>query len=186
MSDGPYRALPMSRQWKRLAAAIENSTFELPAMRARLEEALFDDCRESGDAVGGELRRIFRSREGMLFPDQDTSEIDALRRTAGPNGVVPLLLDCAAHALAAGRSGEAALIEATTIALELRRDQRFLQVEEHYLRAAPQAATNVRARLMATTLDSDLSPLARAVLGIDRRPRRQTQRATGLDDGPPR
>ena len=56
MSDGPYRALPMSPPWKRLAAAVENENFETPTLRARLREAVLDEFREDSDAVVGALR----------------------------------------------------------------------------------------------------------------------------------
>ena len=185
MSDGPYRALPMSRAWKRLAAAIENQNFEPLALRARLRSALLDDWHDDGGAVAGALRKTFRSREGMLFPNADTSDIEALRRVAAPCGVVSLLLDCAAQALAAGKTGEGALIEATKTAFALRCSQGFLQVEEHYLRNAPRAATNVRGRLATATDDGDLTAMARTALGLDPRARLRVLRATGLDDGVP-
>lgn len=185
MSDGPYRALPMSPPWKRLAAAVENENFETPTLRARLREAVLDEFREDSDAVVGALREIFRSREGVLFPDTSTDDIQALRRAAAPCGAVGIVLDCASEALSLGKSGEAALIEAVKTAIALRCSQGFLQVEEHYQRAAPRAVTNVRARLALAIEDGDLTILARAALRLDPRGRLRPPRATGLDDGVP-
>lgn len=186
MSDGPYRALPMPRPWKRFAAAVENVNFELPAVSARAEQALLDDWSESAPTVVGRVRTLFQSREGMLFPNDDARDLDALRAAANPSGAMTLFFDCAKEAILMGKSGDQGLIDAAATTLTLLRSKRFLQVEEHYLRTAPRVATDVRSRLAAVARTGDLSALARSALGIDVRAPRRVARATGLDDGVPR
>ena len=70
MSDGPYRSLPMSRAWKRLAKFSENENFAGDDMCAAAVRALEETLRSDVPAqVLERLCGVFLEQLGGLFSD---------------------------------------------------------------------------------------------------------------------
>ena len=79
MSDGPYRSLPMSRGWKRLAKFAENANFDRADTCAAATHALSATWRnEVPAAIVKGIRDVFLEREPGLFSDMRLARIDAV------------------------------------------------------------------------------------------------------------
>ena len=188
MSDGPYRSLPMSRKWKRLAQFAENQNFEPSDICNAAIAALANDW--GGDvpfAVIDGIRGVLLEPQGGLFPERRIDQLEAMRRMTAGHGFARLLIDCTGAVVTAGGAGESALIEATSRALLARASRGFRQVEEHYYRKATDGlARSVRTRLEVGIPNDRIDALARELLNITSVPaQRRSMKRQDLDDGVP-
>lgn len=188
MSDGPYRSLPMTRSWKRLAKFAQNQNFEPADICSAAVTALAKDWRAGvPPAVVDGIRNVFLAQQAGLFPEQRIEQLQALRRNTAGHGFAGLFFDCAVAVVHTGRSGEAALVEAANNALLVRASRGVRQVEEHYYREATTALANrVRGRLEDAIENTGVGALARQLLNIIPGPApRRSMKRQGLDDGVP-
>lgn len=119
MSDGPYRSLPMSRDWKRLAEFSENENFDRADTCAAATNALAGTWRNEVPVVVVKgIRGVFLEQQPGLFIDAQISKMQALMEESAGYGFGRLLTDHAVAVLNEGRCGEAGLVEATRRALD--------------------------------------------------------------------
>lgn len=188
MSDGPYRSLPMSRSWKRLAEFAENVNFGGADMCAAAADALEKTWRKDvPDALMAGVCKVFLEPQSGLFADQRLEEIEALSRLAAGHGIGRLFIDHAAMVVQEGHSGESGLIEATQRALTACGARASRQIDEHYLRKAPATLTRqVRERVWQALSAADRRALARLLCGLEAgTARRPSLKHKDLDDGVP-
>jgi len=184
MSDGPHRSLPMSTRWRRVAECGDNGAFAVEDVCAALRPALSEECgRELSPGFVKSIVDLFSGQDGSLFGDQIGTQLEALRRVAG-SGIARIILDYAIHFSALGQSGVAALIRATTCAMEDRAVRGARQVEEHYLRKSTNPrALHVRERIEHAITASNMENLARGVLRLEGRIAHQSLKRQSIDDG---
>lgn len=188
MSDGPYRSLPMSRAWKRLARLAENANFDATDTAAAAMRALASTWgNEVPSAVSSGLRDIFLEGDPGLFGDAQTTQAQALSRNAAGFGLGRLLTEHAVVVLSEGMHGEAALAETVQRALYAYAARAARQIEEHYCRGASGKLTSqVRQRIAGAIASADFNGLARQCSGLDPKVSRpRSIKRTSLDDGPP-
>lgn len=185
MSDGPYRSLPMSTAWRRLAEFCENQNFEPADIRDVAIKALESDWRDGvPEQVLDDIRSLFLDPQGDLFAQQRIDRLEALRRSTAGHGIARLFLDCAAASFGNGGSGVEALAEVGTNTLLTRASRGMRQVEEHYFRSATTAlATSVRSRLEEACRTAPVESLARDLLKVGPRVQRESSKHFDLDDG---
>jgi hypothetical protein len=186
MSDGPYRSLPMSRSWKRLAEFAENVNFGDADLCAAAKDALERTWRSSvPDGFMESVRKVFLTPQFGLFADQRLGEIEALSTLAAGHGIGRLLLDHAACVTQEGSFGEPALIEATQRTLTACGARASRSIDEHYMRKASGVlARQVRERVWQALSAADRRALARQLCGLDAGPgRRRSLKHQGIDDG---
>lgn len=188
MSDGPYRSLPMSRCWKRLAEFSENENFGDADMCAAAVEALERTCRKGLPAEVTEgLRRVFLEQQAGLFADRRPEAVEALQPLAAGNAIGKLLLDHAVCVLHEGGGGERGLTEAAERMLTAVGARATLQIEEHYVRdAAPFLTRQVVGRIEQALDAADKLTLARQLCGLGAgAARRVSLKHKDIDDGVP-
>ncbi|HQC97285.1 MAG TPA: hypothetical protein PK306_16405 [Aquabacterium sp.] len=189
MSDGPYRSLPMSRGWKRLAEYAENANFDSADTCAAASHALETTWRNEVPAVVvNGLRDVFLDREPGLFPDARLAKIDAVAVAAAGYGLGRQLAAHASSVLAEGLTGEAGLAEATKRALDAYAARAARQIEEHYCRKASTKLTQqVRNRISSAIGAADFDTLARQCSGLEPRAMRRggVRKHVDIDDGVP-
>jgi hypothetical protein len=188
MSDGPYKSLPMSRAWKRVAEFARNENFDADQMCEAAWRALMRDWRANVPlTLIHAVRDVFCGTQTGLFADYQTRQLDGLRGLAGTQSLARLFLDCAVVNAEAGHAGHAALIKSAVDALLARGARGARQVEEHYLRKSTAAlAKTVRARLEHGITSGDLEGCARVLLKIAAPPpARSPIKHQGLDEGVP-
>lgn len=188
MSDGPYRSLPMSRAWKRLAKLAENANFDPTDTAAAAMRALASTWgTEVPSTISSGLRDIFLDSEPGLFHDTQTTQAQALSSSAAGFGLGRLLTEHAVVVLSEGMHGEAALAETVQRALYAYAARAARQIEEHYCRQASGKLTSqVRERIAGAIATADFSGLARQCSGLD--PKASGPRPakhSSLDDGVP-
>jgi hypothetical protein len=188
MSDGPYRSLPMSRAWKRLAQLAENVNVDHTDTAAAAMRALASTWgNEVPSVVTKGVREIFLDREPGLFRDAQIAQAQALSREAAGYGLGRLLTDHAIAVLAEGMHGESALTETVQRALNAYAARAARQIEEHYCRNASGKLTKqVRDRIAGAIATADLPGLAKQCSGLESKtslPR--PAKHTSLDDGVP-
>ena len=187
MSDGPYRSLPMSRGWKRLAEFAENANFGGDETREAASRALETTWRNEVPAVVvNGLREVFLDREPGLFPDSRLARIDALSAAAAGYGLGRQLAEHASSVLSEGLTGEAGLEEATKRALDAYGARAARQIEEHYCRRAPAKLTQqVRNRISCAIGAADFGSLARQCSGLEPRVGRHSamRKRADIDEG---
>ena len=178
MSDGPYRSLPMSRGWRRLAKFAENANFDRADTCAAATHALSTTWRnEVPDAIVKGIRDVFLEREPGLFSDMRLARIDAVLRDNAGYGLGRMLGAHASSVLAEGLTGEAGLAEATRRTLDTYSARATRQIEEHYCREASACLTQqVRQRIEQAIGTADLDLLARQCAGLEPRARRSNVR----------
>lgn len=174
MSDGPYRSLPMSRGWKRLAEFAENMNFDRADTSAAASHALKATWgNEVPAAILKALREVFFEREPGLFADARVAKVEVLATDTAGYGLGRLLAAHASRVLAEGLTGEAGLVEATKRALDSYMARATRQIEEHYCRKASSRLTaQVRARISDAVSTADIAMLARQCAGLEPRVRR--------------
>lgn len=188
MSDGPYRSLPMSRSWKRLAEFSENENFGSVDTCAAAVNALEKTWRSDVPAtVVDGLRQLFLEQQPGLFSDQRVQEIEALTPKAAGHGIGKLLVDNAVWVLQEGGSGESGLVEAAERALTACGARASRQIEEHYLRKASASLTKqVRGRVEQALGTADRRALARQLCGLaPGAAKRPPLKHKDIDDGVP-
>ena len=186
MSDGPYRSLPMSRGWKRLAKFAENANFDRADTCAAATHALATTWRnEVPAAIVRGIRDVFLEREPGLFSDMGLARIDAVVSDNAGYGLGRTLGAHASSVLTEGLTGEAALAEATRRTLDTYTARATRQIEEHYCREASAKLTQqVRERIGQAIGTADLNTLARQCAGLEPRARRSSvHKHVGIEEG---
>lgn len=187
MSDGPYKSLPMSRGWKRLAQYAENENFDSADTCAAANSALEGTWRkEVPTAVINELREVFFERAPDLFNDARLKRIEAAAGDAAGYGLARQLTAHASSVLNEGFSGEVGFLEAIKRAVWDYAARARRQMEEHYCRTTSSRLTQqVRQRISQAIGAADFEGLARRWGGLDRRQskRRVIPKHSGVDDG---
>lgn len=188
MSDGPYRSLPMSRAWKRLAKFAENLNFSHEQMAGAAVEALETSFRKDVPAalVTG-LFNVFLEPQADLFGSDRAQHIQALSDLAAGHVIGRLLIDHAVSVVLEGRTGQAGLVEAAQRTFLDYGARATRQIEEIYTREAPpELVRQVRDRVWRALSDADRHTLGMVLFGL--RPlvaRTQVRKQTGLEDGVP-
>jgi hypothetical protein len=188
MSDGPYRSLPMSRSWKRLAEYSENENFDSVDTCGAATSALESTWRnEVLVATIRGVRDVFLEGEQDLFSNAQTEKLHAVEVDSAGYGLGRLLTGYAEAVLNDGFRGEAGLVEATKRTLEAYAARTARQIEEHYCRKASSRLTRqVRNRIAQAVSAADLETLARKCAGLQQASQRPaSMKRTGIDDGVP-
>lgn len=186
MSDGPYKSLPMSRGWKRLARYAENENFDSADTCAAANSALEGTWRkEVPTVVVNELREVFFESAPELFNDTRLERVEAAAGDAAGYGLARQLTAHASSVLTEGLSGEVGFIEAIKRAVWDYAARARRQMEEHYCRTASSRLTQqVRQRISQAIGAADFEGLARRWAGLDKRARRSAiTKHAGIDDG---
>ena len=187
MSDGPYRSLPMSRGWKRLAQYAENENFGSAETCAAANSALEGTWRKEVPAVVvNELREVFLEPASDLFNDERFKRIQEAGDEAAGYGLARTLTMCASSVLTEGLSGEVGFLEAIKRAVWDYAARARRQMEEHYCRTASARLTQqVRQRISQAISAADFEGLARQWSGLDKRAGKRSvvPKHSGLDDG---
>lgn|GEM_PF-928373 len=174
MSDGPYKSLPMSRGWKRLAEFAENVNFDRTDTSAAASHALKTTWTNEVPAIVVKgLRDVFIEKEPGLFVDTRLARVEAVVADTAGYGLGRLLTAHALSVLAEGLTGEAGLTEAAKRALESYGARSVRQIEEHYCRKASARLTaQVRTRISAAIGSADIVTIARQCAGLEPRAHR--------------
>lgn len=187
MSDGPYKSLPMSRGWKRLAQFAENENFNSTDTCAAANNALEGTWRkEVPAAILKEVREVFFEPAPDLFNDARLKRIEEAASDAAGYGLARRLTAHASSVLTEGLSGEVGFIEAIKRAVWDYAARARRQMEEHYCRTASSRLTQqVRQRISQAISTADFDGLARRWSGLDKHSRKRSGIAkhAGLDDG---
>ncbi len=188
MSDGPHKTLPMRRWWKETARVADNAAYAVEALADQAAAALFAEFRHEIGVVGLDALREVVGADGQarLFAETAVDELQQMRSALADTPLLGDLVDYARMALLDGQRGEDALIAALANALQERYGSTALQIEEHYLREAPQSrATHLRTRLEAPEIGRAIGDLARRLVSGDMPAQSSlVRREDGLDDGP--
>lgn len=187
MSDGPYKSLPMSRGWKRLAKFAENANFDRADTCAAATHALSTTWRnEVPAAIVKGIRDVFLEREPGLFSDMGLARIDAVVSDNAGYGLGRIFGAHATTVLTEGLTGEAGFVEAARRTLESHAARATRQIEEIYCREASAKLTQqVRERIGQAIGTADLNTLARQCAGLEPRARRRVRKHSGIEDGVP-
>lgn len=188
MSDGPYRSLPMSRSWKRLAEFSENENFGGDDVCAAAVRALGETLRTEVPAqVLKHLSGVFLEQQAGLFCDQRIEAIQAVRSLSAGHMIGKLLVDNAACVAEAGGFGEKGMVEVVERTLSAIGTRHARQIEEHYLRKGTVALTKrVLVRVQRAFDVADKSALARQLCGFESStPMQSSRKYQGIDDGVP-
>ena len=188
MSDGPYKSLPMSRAWKRIAEFAQNVNFEPADIAEGARLALMRDWRSNVPVflIAG-VREVFCGSQSTLFPEQRVEQLRAMDAQTRNQAFARLFLDCAVHRMECGDTGEAGLVLAAADALLGRGARGVRQVEEHYFRKSTAAlAKSVRSRLEQAVTSAGLDRCARILLKLTPGPSRpSSMKHRGLEEGVP-
>jgi hypothetical protein len=185
MSDGPHKSLPMRAGWKKFAERADKAAFEPDQVAQAAIPALEGDWEEEVAPHLAALRNVLGdNRQRSLFGNANTAELEAMKRLNPGNSLWRAVVDDVARAVAAGRTGEQALLEGAANALLDRGARGARQVEEHYLRRTDETrARGVRARIETGISRAPIEAMARRVLGMTAGEKQQSQKLQGLDDG---
>jgi hypothetical protein len=188
MSDGPYKSLPMSRAWKRLAEFVQNPSFEPGDIKEAARHALMRDWR-ANVPVGliAAIREVFCGSQATLFAEQRVEQLRAMETQTRNQALARLFLDCAVLRMESGDTGEAGFVQAAADALMGRGARGVRHVEEHYFRkSTADLAKSIRRRLEQGVISADLDGCARILLKLTPGPsRRSSMKHRGLDEGVP-
>jgi hypothetical protein len=187
MSDGPYRSLPMSRGWKRLAEFAENVNFDCADTNVAAGHALKTTwANEVPSTVVKGIRDVFLDAEPGLFVDMRLAQVETVVAATAGYGLGRLLTAHTSCVLAEGWMGEAGLIEATRRTLESCGARSARQIEEHYCRRASARLTaQIRMRISSAIVSVDLTKVARHCAGLEPRGRggSRGRKHTDIDAG---
>lgn len=188
MSDGPYRSLPMSPRWKRVAKYAYVQAFSTREIADALHAAVERDCRAelSAGFLGKVSSLIIGPDDPGLFRDPPIPDLRAMHAQASSPMEASFLRN-AVDALNDGCTRADALQQAAEGTISDRLLAGFRQVEEHMFRkASDQRARVVRSRLEGAHGVIDISAVARQVLRAADGPRAPAVATySGLDDGVP-
>lgn len=185
MSDGPHKSLPMRAGWKKFAERADKAAFEPDQVAQAAIPALEGDWEEEVAPHIAALRNVLGdNRQGSLFGNANTAELEAMKRLNPGNSLWRAVVDGVAGAVAAGRTGQEALLEGAVNALLNRGARGVRQVEEHYLRRTSETrAQGVRARMESGIFQAPIEAMVRRVLGMTAGEAQPSQKLQGLDDG---
>jgi hypothetical protein len=186
MSDGPWKALKMSRSWRRVARSVEMATSSSDEIAGNIRQALVDGLREISPKMLAALRKAFEDGQQPRLPFNDRDKFAELRSLADGSPLGALLASYAAMVAGEGLQGADALREIVMRTVMERAAYGAMQVEEHYHRASDDHRTsNIRDLIETSAGLIDFIKLANQILGIDPKPlKRSDEKFTGLDDGP--
>ena len=188
MSDGPYKSLPMSRAWKRLAEFAQNDNFESGHIAEAALSALMRDWRANVPAgLIAAVREVFCAAQNTLFNEQRAEQLRTMGEQTGNRAFARMFLDCAVLRTESGETGEAAFAKAAADALLAQGARGVRQVEEHYFRKSHASlAKSVRGRLEHGVSSADLASCARVLLKVSPAPTHQPSlKRQGIDEGVP-
>lgn len=187
MSDGPHKSLPMRPGWKKFAERAAKAAFEPDQVADAAAPALEGDWNEEVAPHIAAVRNLLGDKkQGSLpFGDQNTAELEALRRINPGNTLWRAVIDGVADAVVNGLAGTDALVSGVTSALLDRGARGIRQVEEHYLRRTDESrAVRVRTRMEQGISSTPIAGLARRLCGLDPvHAAVQPRKLEGLDDG---
>jgi hypothetical protein len=146
MSDGPHKSLPMRNGWRKLAERAANSNFDPTEISEGIPAAIRDDWSAEGRGqTVRELRTILEDgRQGSLFGQEREDKIDALKDVSAAGFPLRrMLIESVTEAAEAGQDAATAVQTGVERALAERIVRGALQVEEHYLRSADEAARTI-------------------------------------------
>ena len=193
MSDGPYRSLQMSQQWKKACEVAQNAAHEATDLVERVRVAALNDVvKDVGsptlDAIAKAVGAL-PGESGFLDP---LTELEGLRTDVPPTTLNERLIEHTKGAYEGGHRGTAALEEGLRRAVceHLEAGQR--QVEEHYRRAEGNAVGRDRTRRVREALrEASSTSTVRTVVkqAIDRmkgkRGQLRARKRDAVSDGPP-
>jgi hypothetical protein len=185
MSDGPHRTLPLRRKWKIVTERADVEAYSAGEVAEALCPALASDWRAEVSAS------LFRALAGLFERGDQTNLVPngaqdfAALRAGAQSPLEALLVDVSCDVLRDGRRGNDALLGAVHDSLTERALASIRQVEEHYLREAPERdPSGVRTRLEASIAAAPIAELARAL--VEGKPTTKdfrTKKRDGVDDG---
>lgn len=185
MSDGPYKSLPMTRKWKRVAELSDNAVWESGDVADALVDAMERDAAvEIGREFARSVADLFRSPR--IFAGELESQLECLR--FGCTGMQSLVIDKSLQLLVSGLSVFQVASQAVEQALGDRAARGARQVEEHYCRKSSQhRASAVRGTIEQAIADVTaarrMRQVAERLIRGDSKPRRQRKKRSDLDDG---
>lgn len=189
MSDGPYRGLPMSRAWKKVAKWAYNSNFDCDQVAELMSQVVVSDFRkEFPSSLITFLKKEFDRREGFLFPNLRAQPLVELDQTMDGSSIRRLLLTCANQELTTGRGGEQGLINAMKSATSDWMLRAARMMEEHYRRDIDSKmpnAVNVRDRIEEAIQRVTIDDVVQRILGHQPIRSSRVHRSSRLDDGVP-
>jgi hypothetical protein len=186
MSDGPWKTLEMSRDWRRVARFAEMDASSSKEVAQKMKQALTGDSREIPTKLKSDLRKAFGDGRQQVLGFNEHEKLVAPRSAADGSPLGALLVSYATVVANEGYQGDAALREAVIRTLQEWATYGAKQVEEHHYReAADGRATDIRNLIESAATLIDWVALANQVLGIDPTPaRRAAEVFTGIEDGP--
>ena len=187
MSDGPYRSLPMSPGWKKLALYVDKPAFPLEEVGDAMSAALVTDWkRELPGPLLENVLRIACDRQGSLLHEQRIEQLQALQPDISGLPFASVFLNCVIRGVDLGRCDHSIVIGAARDALSDRVSRCMRQIEEHCLRKCSDGRVNLRDRLELVASQFDYSQLAKHLVGSNGTARRGLKgKKTGLEDGVP-
>lgn len=183
MSDGPYKSLPLSSKWKKVAKYAESDAYTDTEICEAVTPALSTDWRlgELGDTAKA-LRSIFDDSQGSLFDRLD--QLESLSQASAGNGLRQILVQCAMQHASAGETGAGAVEAASADAMAIWASRHGRPIEEHYCRKwDAERAANVRGRIEDGIKKVSFTDVARSLLG-ETRPIPRASKHGGVDQGP--
>jgi hypothetical protein len=186
MSDGPYKSLPLSRGWKKIAKCAENEAYSVEEIRDAVAPALAEDWRLGQlDAIAKVIASIMDNTQGALY--DPVEQLEALQAASAGDAFRQTFVQCAIQQAEAGATGEAALVRSAEDALDIWAARHARPIEEHYCREWDEGrALNVRDRIEGGFSITNFEGVARQLLGIDAAPIVRVPPRSGLDEGPRR
>lgn len=186
MSDGPYRTLPMSPNWKKVAKSAYLPSFAAAEIVEALQHAAERDCR--AELSPGFIRKVSALVIGpdapTLFERLPLAELNAMHRECASPMEASFLRNTIS-ALNEGLCRADALQKASEDTVSDRLLAGHRQVEEHIYRTAPyHRARETRFRLETAHSQVDVAAVAKIALRLPDAPARQpSMKYSGLDDG---
>lgn len=187
MSDGPHRTLQMRRPWKKLTECADRAAYSDSDVVQLLLPALSADWNAEvrASTLSSVIEALERSKGPALFEDQCVRDLEAVR-VGVKSPLEALLVEAALDAAHEGRCGQDAVLFTVEVALEERALRGARQVEEHWLRNAPdRRARHMRERLETAISQASIGELAKSICGVGPRPAMHVRKRDGLEDGVP-
>ena len=184
MSDGPYRGLPMQREWKKVAECAGNPAVSTGDMRARVDAALGKNwSQEVSSRFIASIRHVFK-KMALLGRDETIKCLESCRQSISGRPMGHALLDYLICAIGEGKSEEVALQEAATHTLIDRVECSKRQIEEYYLLEENyKNEWNACQRLEEVIQLGGFRALAYQLLNFGSKSVRQIKKHDNLDDG---
>src|SRR5436853_7409356 len=101
MSDGPYKSLPLSRTWKKVAKCAGSDAYSVADIRDTFSPALAEDWRAGQlDVIVRTIRDLFDLNQGSLY--DRVGQLESMLASASGNGLRQTLIECAIQATSTG------------------------------------------------------------------------------------